>query len=74
MFKKHFRIIKEDRVTGILPYVVQQRYTILFFIHWWSTPMYAPPHLFDSPFDAEQFILNEYPTAVIHNPYKSYTI
>lgn len=45
MFKKHFKIIKEERVTGTLPYRILERYTMLFFIHWWSTPAFAPPHL-----------------------------
>jgi len=28
MFKKYFKIIKEERVTGVLPYHIQERYTI----------------------------------------------
>ena len=67
MFKKHFRIIKEDRVTGILPYKIQERYTILFFIHWWSTPTFAPPHLHDNYVDAYNYIKEQYPNAIIES-------
>ena len=47
---KHFRIISED-VSDLyidkqkhIRYAIEQRHTILFFIHWWSTPEFAPPH------------------------------
>lgn len=65
MFRKHFRVIKEERVTGILPYRIQERYTILFFIHWWSTPTFAPPHLHDTYTEAYNYIKEQRPKAII---------
>ena len=72
IFRKHFRIIKEDRVTGILPYRIQERYTIFFFIHWWGTPTFAPPHLFDNYTDAYKYIRTQRPNAIIDSnvPYE----
>lgn len=67
LFRKHFRIIREERVIGILPYRIQERYTIFFFIHWWSTPTFAPPHLFDSYWDAYDYIKMECPNAIIES-------
>ena len=47
---KCFRIKGED-VTRFycdnikrIRYSIQQRHTILFFFHYWSTPEFAPPH------------------------------
>lgn len=65
MFKKHFKIIKEERVTGTLPYRILERYTILFFIHWWGTPEFAPPHLHQTYKEAYDYIKEMHPNAVI---------
>ena len=65
MFKKHFRIVKEERVTGILPYRIQERYTILFFLHWWGTPTFAPPHLHQTYVQAFYYIKDQCPNAII---------
>lgn len=65
MFKKHFKIIKEERLTGTLPYRILERYTILFFIHWWSTPVFAPPHLHQTYKEAYDYIKEMCPNAVI---------
>lgn len=65
MFKKHFKIIKEDRVTGILPYHIQQRYTIFFFIHWWGSPTFTPPHLHQTYMEAYNYIKEQCPNAII---------
>jgi hypothetical protein len=65
MFKKHFKIVKEERVTGILPYHIQERYTIFFFIHWWGTPTFAPPHLHQTYKEAYNYIKKQYPNAII---------
>ena len=72
IFRKHFRIVKEDRITGILPYRIQQRHTILFFLHFWSSPEFAPPHLFDNYANAHKFIRTQYPNAIIDSnvPYE----
>lgn len=67
MFEKHFKIKKEERVTGILPYRIFERYTMLFVIHWWSVPTFAPPHLFDNYMDAYNYIIEQCPNAVIES-------
>ena len=48
--KKKFRIVKTD--SELFPYRIEQRHTILCFIHWWSTPEFAPPHIFYNPDEA----------------------
>ncbi len=65
MFKKHFKIVKEERVTGILPYHIQERYTVFFFIHWWGTPTFAPPHLHQTYMEAYNYIKEQCPNAII---------
>ena len=65
MFKKCFKIIKEERVTGVLPYHIQERYTIFFFIHWWGTPTFAPPHLHQTYMEAYNYIKEQCPNAII---------
>lgn len=47
---KHFRIKSED-VTRFYcdgvkrtRYTLEQRFTVFFFIHFWSSPVFAPPH------------------------------
>jgi hypothetical protein len=66
MFKKHFKIVKEERVTGILPYHIQERYTVFFFIHWWGTPTFAPPHLHQTYKEAYDYTKKQYPNAIIN--------
>ena len=47
---KHFRIKSEDVTRfycdGVkrIRYTIEQRFTVLFFIHFWSSPIFAPPH------------------------------
>ena len=65
MFKKHFKIIKEERVTGTLPYRILEKYTFFFFIHWWGTPTFAPPHLHQTYKEAYDYIKEMRPNAVI---------
>ena len=67
LFRKKYRIIKEDRVTGILPYRIQERYTILFFLHWWGTPVFAPPHLFDTQQEAYDYIKSQDADGIIYD-------
>ena len=52
-------------VTGTLPYRILERYTILFFIHWWGTPVFAPPHLHQTYKEAHDYIKEMCPNAVI---------
>lgn len=49
--KKIFKIV-ETGYTYHYRYRVLQRHTILFFIHFWTSPEYAPPHLFHTAEDA----------------------
>ena len=47
---KTFRIKTEDvsclyfNKRKVIRYTIEQRHTILFFFHYWSSPMFAPPH------------------------------
>ena len=67
MFRKKYRIIKLDTVYHIHDYKIEERYTILFFIHWWSTPTFAPPHRHPSYESAYKYILEQNPKAIIIN-------
>ena len=65
MFKKVFRIFNNGNQFG-LNYQIQVRRTILCFIHYWTTPDFAPPHCFDTIDEAKNCIYEEYPDAVIY--------
>ena len=65
MFRKHYKIIKEERVTGILPYKILERYTLFFFIHWWGNPTFAPPHLHQTYEEAYNYLIEQNPDAVL---------
>ena len=65
MFKKVFRIFNNGNQFG-LNYQIQVRRTILCFIHYWTTPDFAPPHCFDTIDGAKNCIYEEYPDAVIY--------
>lgn len=65
IFKKTFRIIKEKHVT-VLPYAIQQRHTILFVFHFWSSPEFEPPHLFDTVSEAYKAIKEHHNNAIIY--------
>ena len=51
--RKVFRIIKneltEEGKKAFHPYwyKIEQRHTLLFFVHWWGTPTFEPPHYFE---------------------------
>jgi len=64
MFKKKYRIIKLDTYHP-LEYKIEERYTFLFFIHWWDSPQFAPPHLFRTYQEAYDFIKGQNPKAII---------
>lgn len=66
--KKIFKIV-ETGYTYHYRYRVLQRHTILFFIHFWTSPEYAPPHLFHTAEDAAKSVWIRYPDAVIHDNY-----
>ena len=65
MHKKHFKIIKEERVTGILPYRIWERHTIFFVLHFWTTPTFSPPHLHQTYREAYDYIKEMCPGAII---------
>lgn len=65
MHKKHFKIIKEERETGILPYRIRERHTIFFFLHFWTTPTFSPPYLHQTYREAYDYIKEMCPEAII---------
>lgn len=71
--RKKFRIVRNDwhcpESFHPLLYRIEQRYTLLFFIHWWGIPTFAPPHLFESPNSAAKAIKDKYPNAIIYDYY-----
>ena len=69
MGKKKFRIVRNEWHTmdciDPLLYRIQQRHTILCFLHWWDTPEFAPPHLFTTVEKAREYILEQCPKAEV---------
>lgn len=65
VMRKIFRIVRNElskegeQAYHPLRYRIEQRRTILCFIHWWSTPLFAPPHLFEFPDEAVEKIKEE---------------
>ena len=70
---KEFRIVKNDlseeakKAFQPLYYRIEQRYTLLFFFHWWGTPEFEPPHNFYNDCDAMKHIKEHYPNAVVYD-------
>ena len=68
---KRFRITRNElsregeQDSSPLLYRIEQRCTILFFIHWWDAPIFEPPHNFRSVSEAFMAITSHYPDAVI---------
>lgn len=71
--RKKFRIVKNDlacpEAFHPLWYRIEQRHTILFFIHWWDTPEFEPPHNFEKTKNAVKHIKEHYPNAIIYDYY-----
>lgn len=71
--RKKFRIVNNEihcpEAFHPLWFRIKQRYTIFFFIHWWGTPEFEPPHLFESPNSAAKAIKDKYPNAIIYDYY-----
>lgn len=73
--KKKFRIVRNnlseegEKAFHPLRYKIEQRRTILFFIHLWSTPDFGPPHNFEHSLEAVNHIKEHYPNAVIYDDY-----
>lgn len=73
--RKKFRIVKNElseeglKAFHPLRYRIEQRYTLLFFIHWWGTPTFEPPHNFEHDYDALKHIKEHYPNAIVYDYY-----
>lgn len=69
--RKKFRIINNEvhcpEAFHPLWYRIEQRYTVLFFIHWWGTPCFEPPHNFEKVNDAVKHIKEHYPNAIVYD-------
>lgn len=65
LFRKRYKITAGGYLN--YPYVIKERYTILFFIHWWSTPTFAPPHFHPSYESAYNYLIEQNPNAIIEN-------
>lgn len=52
---KKYRIIKSDN--QFLPWKIQERYVLFFFIKWWDTPSFAPPHYFETKEEAFAYLV-----------------
>lgn len=55
--RKRYRIVRTD--SQIYPWKLEERYTLFFFLHWWNTPAFAPPHRFESMVDAKNKVMEE---------------
>lgn len=67
---KEFRIVKQWVKIGenkCVRFKVEQRHTILWFIHYWTSPEFAPPHLFYDGDEAAKSVWIRYPNAVIYD-------
>lgn len=71
--RKKFRIVRNDVVCpeAFHPYWyrIEERYTLLFFFHWWGTPSFAPPHLFENDCAAMKHIKEYHPNAIVYDYY-----
>lgn len=54
---KRYRIVRTGFQT--YPWKIEERYTLFFFFHWWNTPHFAPPHLFERIDDAVNKVIEE---------------
>lgn len=54
---KRYRIVRTGYQT--LPWKIEERYTLMFFLHWWNTPTFAPPHRFEKMDDAMNKVIEE---------------
>ena len=77
---KVFRITRLDisEANKNNPYIlnarIEQRYNILFgLFHYWSSPSFAPPHLFHDDQDAVRYIKSKYPNAIVYDNYTGNT-
>ena len=77
IMRKTFRIVRNDlacpEAFHPLWYRIEQRHTILFFFHWWSTPEFEPPHNFENDCDAMKYIKEHYSDAIVYDYYSGNT-
>lgn len=66
-FRKRFRIRRRNNRLPEYRYEILQRHTILFFIHWYDTPEFEPPHAFGTPELARNCIWEHHPNAIIQD-------
>ena len=52
---KKYIIVKSDN--RYLPWQIQERYILFFFIKWWDSPSFAPPHLFKTKEEAFAYLV-----------------
>jgi len=73
IIRKKFRIINNEvhcpEAFHPYWYRIEQRHTILFFIHWWGTPEFEPPHNFEFVCDAMNHIKKHYSNAIVYDYY-----
>ena len=71
--RKKFRIVNNEihcpEAFHPLWFRIEQRHTIFFFIHWWGTPEFEPPHNFEKVNDAMKHIKEHYPNAIVYDCY-----
>lgn len=71
--RKKFRIVNNEihcsEPFHPFRYRIEQRYTILFFFHWWDTPNLEHPHNFEFVRDAIKHIKEYFPKAIIYDGY-----
>lgn len=68
--RKEFRISNNySACRGFHPlwFKIEQKYTLLFFFHWWGTPTFDPPHSFRYYDDALKCIKEHYPNAIVYD-------
>ena len=59
---------------NVLKAQIEQRYSFLFgLFHFWSSPSFAPPHLFHDDQDAVRYIKSKYPNAIVYDNYTGNT-
>ena len=65
---KEFRIIQISDNPNALQYKLEQHYGF-WFIKWWNSPSFPPPHLFFTPGGAIRRAKEAYPDCVVYDHY-----
>jgi len=66
---KEFRIVKvsDNPNPNVLRYQLEQRYRFLYFIRWWMSPNFAPPHIFKTTNEAFLCAKEHFPKCVVYD-------